>query len=1104
MTEEWYSEIGRAYSFLPDYDAAYALLRRLYLRIIDESVCDSKALLAGSFAKTDYLLKEKSASPELRRMVNAMRVRLTGNKSTWRPEDFLQDFKSLCLFVSLLYGAPIPDSLLGTFSSECCAEQKQLLIADCVRAIVDSWDEEFVYCIVEQDGGLFPVRYSGQGQLFAHDHSYLGEFFKEGMMLNIIRPRKDEDGVLLPEFFIVEPDYLVDVSAIASCFETYAESPQVSVLNRFAPSVVTEPILIGNMAGELLDTIIHEREGRGWSLAEQRESYSKSVKKFFRSNAVGVISVAPGTDFHKQAWQQMLNIHAAVNVALPNLVGRYDRDKIVVEPTFFSEMLGLQGRMDMLQTDMRVLVEQKSGKAAFIPHDTDLDVPKYKEQHYIQMLLYMAIIKYNYRDIYEENNQELHSFLLYSQYTCSLVGLGSAPRLLFKALKIRNLYVLQENYLRSGGIEDFMTQTPEDFNEKHVGGILWQRYQRPRIEFMLSCYQEASELERAYFLRFYRFVALEHALSKLGCQAKECSGFASAWLSSLEEKQQCGNIILNMDLHVSSLVDSDEIEQLSFIYDGESGNFRQGDAVVLYPYVVGNAPDLRMTIVYRALISKIEPDEITLRLKHPQKNVTAFCTSGNVKWCIEHDFMESSYNGLYKGLHSFLSTPKERRDLVLMQRKPEVVENVPLSGDYGCFDELQQKIKNAKELFLVIGPPGTGKTSFGMLNTLQEELHEEGSKILIVSYTNRAVDEICSKLYPSIDFIRLGSAACASEMYQDRYLANIVAECASSADLAGKIANARVLVGTISSITLHLPLVAMSRFSLCIVDEASQILEPHLLPLLSLCCSDGLPCVSKFVMIGDHKQLPAVVQQRTMESRVDEPALIDVCLTNCRNSMFERFLARYATDAKLCHMLTCQGRMHRDIANFPNVAFYDGKLCEVPLAHQHSPSLSARVRFVDVPSPSESVSDKVNLAEASVIADELLRIWKEEQMAFNPLETVGVIVPYRSQISAIRTILSDRLHQPLHPLMQITIDTVERFQGSQRKHIIYGLTVQKHYQLRFLAETTFEEHGKQIDRKLNVAMTRAQEYLIIVGNASLLSRVPVYESLIRYVGIKRN
>ena len=1099
MTEEWFSELKRAYAQLPNYEAAYALLGQLYFRLLDECTCDSGILLVGCFAKTDFLLKERGASSELRRMVNAMRLRLTRNSRERLPEDFLYDFKSLCLFVSFLYSSPVPDFLSAYFPCEQRRERRQSLLGDVLRLIVESWDEEFVYCSGEQEEGLLIVRYAGDEQLLVFDHSYVGKILQKGMILNVIRPRKDNKGILLPEFFIVEPDHLVDVSTIASCFESYAESPSVAFFNRMIPATITESILIGNLASEFLDSILHRRDGKEFTLEEQQSLYRKAVLKFFRKNALGVMCVKPEKGFHEQAWKQMLNISSAVDAVLPKQLKRYHRSDIILEPTFISEMLGLQGRMDMLQADMRVLVEQKSGKAAFVyGHDTN-DTPRYKEQHYIQMLLYMAIVKYNYRKQYEDNKQELHSFLLYSKYEHPLVGLGFAPELLSRALKLRNLYVVQENELRNGGLADLMMQNPEYFNEKRVDGVLWRAYQRPRIESFLSRFQCASQLERAYFLRFYSFVALEHKLSKVGAQTKECSGFASAWLSTLNEKMQCGNILLNLQVQTLCTDESGQVDHVQFIYDGESGNFRQGDIVVAYPYSSGFEPDIRSTIVYRATISKIEASVITLHLRNSQHDELIFQNREDVLWCLEHDFMESSYSSLYKGLYSFLCAPVERKGLLLMHHRPRVVRDKVLSGDYGGFNLLQQKIKDAKELFLLIGPPGTGKTSFGMLNTLQEELLEPDSRILIVSYTNRAVDEICSKLYPSIDFVRLGGVACASDQYKERYFDSIVAECASSAELTERMSKARVVVGTTSSVTAHLPLIALHRFSLCIVDEAGQILEPHLLPLFSLCCKDGLPCISKFVMIGDHKQLPAVVQQKTRESRVDDPILRDICIDDCRKSLFERFLIKYGTDAELCHMLTLQGRMHRDIAHFPNIAFYGGHLQEVPLAHQLSESATRRIRFVHVPSPDDSLSDKVNLAEAIIIAEELLAIWEQNREVFNSQETVGVIVPYRNQISVIRSVLAEKLSKPEHPLLGITIDTVERFQGSQRRYIIYGLTIQRHYQLRFIAESTFEENGMLIDRKLNVAMTRAQEYLLIVGNAGLLLHIPIYDRLLRYI-----
>ena len=85
-------------------------------------------------------------------------------------------------------------------------------------------------------------------------------------------------------------------------------------------------------------------------------------------------------------------------------------------------------------------------------------------------------------------------------------------------------------------------------------------------------------------------------------------------------------------------------------------------------------------------------------------------------------------------------------------------------------------------------------------------------------------------------------------------------------------------------------------------------------------------------------------------------------------------------------------------------------------------------------------------------------------------------------------------------LHEITIDTVERFQGSQRKWIVYGFTVRKYCQLNFLTDNVFVDiDGTVVDRKLNVALTRAKEHLVMTGNASLLRADPLFGRLIAFV-----
>jgi superfamily I DNA and/or RNA helicase len=421
------------------------------------------------------------------------------------------------------------------------------------------------------------------------------------------------------------------------------------------------------------------------------------------------------------------------------------------------------------------------------------------------------------------------------------------------------------------------------------------------------------------------------------------------------------------------------------------------------------------------------------------------------------------------------------------------------------------RVKQARDLFLIIGPPGTGKTSFGLLNTLLEELTEPDSSVLLLSYTNRAVDEICSKLVEEqIDFIRLGSHASCAPEYQDRLLSHRATRCNNLTELRALILQTRVVVGTTTAMDANQALLQLRPFSLAIIDEASQILEPHLMGILSA-KYQGNSSIRKMVFIGDHKQLPAVVQQVPEVSRVDEPLLHEVLLTDCRLSLFERLLKKYHADERVVYMLHKQGRMHPDIAQFPNNAFYQGQLDVVPREHQtvtlpatatYAHGIDAllqtrRIAFLHADLPEQSLSDKVNLVEAEMIAATVLRIYERERDHFEANKTVGVIVPYRNQIATVRNLLDRSGIRELH---DITIDTVERYQGSQRRYILYGFTVQQPYQLSFLTNNVFRDFdGSLIDRKLNVAMTRAEEHLILVGNTELLRRDPIFSRLIDWV-----
>lgn len=1110
--DDFFGELIEVSRLQADCRNAYEMLNRIFMRCVNQKTNFAGVRFGGTFAKVDFLLKKHHAPPSLHRRVNDARVRLRKQRELSDGQlahNLSHDLKAVCQFVGLVFGTPVPAMLAATFPQDRMTTKGELQ-GECLRVVVNRWDDTFVYADADTaDGGEVKVFYGGKAEQAVYkdwDWSYLHDLLYEGCQLNLVRPRMDQ-GILYCELIVWEPDYLVDISAIAACFESYGNSPLIHLLNKLKPAPCSEAIVLGNMASLFLDEAMCDDRGE--------RPYSESVRQFFRNNALSLLMTPLSDDFHAKAQQQQKNIRRAVFEQLPALLDdeklRFDASQAMVEPSFFSEMLGLQGRMDMLQLDYRLLIEQKSGKGAF----PETDPPQQQEKHYVQLLLYMLLLRYNFRDEYEKNHHELHALLFYSKYSKGLVPLGFAPRLVFEAMKVRNGIAANEYAFTRGGLDVLKTLSADNLNTNHTRGVLWQRYQKPQLEAVLAPIQAASELERAYFVRMLTFLETEHLLAKVGCQTKENAGFADKWHSTLADKLLAGNIYCGLRLESPTVVDVGKVERVVLGFtekpEHDIANFRVGDIVILYPYSEGQEPDVRRTMVFRASIESIGADSIALQLRAAQTDARVFWRKGNRLWAIEHDFIEASFSALYRGMHSFLTAPRERRDLLLLQRKPHIDTNLRLRGDYGPFNDLALRVKQSIDLFLIIGPPGTGKTSFGLLNTLKEQLMEPQTAVLLLSYTNRAVDEICGKLTEnSIDFIRIGGKNVCEAAYRPYLLDNKVEGVMNLGQLRQIVAETRVFVGTTTALSANLGLLGMKRFDLAIIDEASQILEPHLMGLLSAKMTDGTSAIKKMVLIGDHKQLPAVVQQREDESEVSDPALRSIHLTNCRMSLFERLLRQYRNDSTVVYMLTRQGRMHHDIARWPSAAFYESKLREVPLEHQKAvlPAhgdgkngiddllATRRVAFVVIEPTGRSVSDKVNSSEAEAIAATLVRIYWRHRDTFNPLQTVGVIVPYRNQIAEIRSWVE---RSGIDALRDVTIDTVERFQGSQRDCIIYGFTIQKYYQLEFLTSNVFIDNQTVIDRKLNVAMTRARKHLLLFGDPSLLARNTTFAQLMDYM-----
>ena len=252
-------------------------------------------------------------------------------------------------------------------------------------------------------------------------------------------------------------------------------------------------------------------------------------------------------------------------------------------------------------------------------------------------------------------------------------------------------------------------------------------------------------------------------------------------------------------------------------------------------------------------------------------------------------------------------------------------------------------------------------------------------------------------------------------------------------------------------------------------------------------------------------------------SAVHDEDLKAIGMTNRRNSLFERlyFQCQENNWDWAYDMLTHQGRMHQDISSFPNKYFYDGQLKSLPPQYQagmwqEAPlklhpaqganDLEKRLaseRFIFIPSQVDetNTSTKTNVHEAQIIGqlvDSYAQLYRENGLEFTAA-TLGVITPYRAQISQIRSVLEGYEDD----YDKISVDTVERYQGGARDIILISLCLNVHFQLEGLV--SLSDDGK-VDRKLNVALTRARKHLVVIGNQQILEMHPIYRNLIRFIG----
>lgn len=429
-------------------------------------------------------------------------------------------------------------------------------------------------------------------------------------------------------------------------------------------------------------------------------------------------------------------------------------------------------------------------------------------------------------------------------------------------------------------------------------------------------------------------------------------------------------------------------------------------------------------------------------------------------------------------------------------------------------EEAVNKVLHAKDVAIVHGPPGTGKTTT-LVEAIYETLHRE-SQVLVCAQSNMAVDWISEKLTDrGVNVLRIGNPSRVNDKmlsftYERRFeshpdypqlwsLRKAIRELYSqnrkganresihqkinalkdrATELEIRInealfSEARVIASTLVSGANRL--LTGKKFGTLFIDEAAQALEAA--------CWIPIRKADRVVLAGDHFQLPPTVKS---------PQALREGLGNT----LMQAIANNQPDA--VSLLKLQYRMNDEIMRFPSEWFYGGMLQSAPEVKYRS--------ILDFDTPITWVNTEEMDCNEEFIGESYGRINKPEaELTISQLKEyitkigrerflgeridVGVISPYKAQVQYLRQLIKkDAFFKPYRQL--ITVNTVDGFQGQERDVILISLVrANEKGEIGFLGDL----------RRMNVAITRARMKLIILGNAATLTRHSFYKKLYEYI-----
>lgn len=522
-------------------------------------------------------------------------------------------------------------------------------------------------------------------------------------------------------------------------------------------------------------------------------------------------------------------------------------------------------------------------------------------------------------------------------------------------------------------------------------------------------------------------------------------------------------------------------------------------------------------VITTGMVSYADADRMVVTI--PDKTGTATTLQNTDGIGIQLFFDETSYKLMFEALDRAIRAKGNRlaylRDLFYSKQKAQTFSFDTIRFPWlNSTQELAvNNVLRAKDVAVVHGPPGTGKTTT-LVEAIYETLKRE-SQVMVCAQSNMAVDWISEKLvdrgvpvlrignptrvndkmlsftyerkfeshpdYPELWSIRKAIREMRSNRKRgasdnwhqklDRLKSRATEiECRINAQLFGE---ARVIASTLVGSANRV--MSGQKFTTLFIDEAAQALEAA--------CWIPMKRTTRVVFAGDHCQLPPTVKS------------IEAMRGGLAKTLMERIVEN---KPEVVTLLTMQYRMNEKIMQFSSDWFYDGKVIAAPeVCHRGILDYDLPMIWIDT-SGTEAYEQfvgesfgRINKKEAALTLEKLQEYFEKtgKQRILDESIDVGIISPYRAQVQYLRQqIKKKEFFRPYRKL--ISVNTVDGFQGQERDIIIISLVRSNNEgQIGFLSDL----------RRMNVAITRARMKLIIMGNAETLSHTLFYKKLYEYV-----